>query len=322
MLAKVKGEAKGIKSPYVSTFQFLMPTYSAYALSIDSDLRFPGFQPVAEEPDVSIRVGDVPATPDQPVEDYKMYRVEGGHYLKLSGTGAIYGEDGQTLIVEPESGVDSDLLRWFVLGQGFRMLLHQREYVVLHASATVIDGRAVAFLGESGRGKSTTTAACYAAGYPVLTDDVAAVNPDTCLVKPGFPHVKLDSESASIIEADVAPVEERGDLSRQYYTAPDGSRTDPVPLGGLYFLEDGEEVRISPLPPSEQPYRLMCSSASAYHSASDDEVETHLDECVQLASKVPVKQLERPREFDVLPDVVRAIGADLRETPTPEQAKE
>lgn len=299
-----------------------MPTYLAHGLVVDSDLELPVVKRVKEDADVRIRVEEVPTTPNEPVEDYKMYRVGDGHYLKLSGTAAIYGVDGQQLVVEPEDGADPDLLRWFVLGQGFRMLLHQRGYVVLHASATVVDGRAVAFLGESGQGKSTTIAAWYASGYPVLSDDVTAVDPETRLVTPGFPQVKLDSESASSIDTDISPVEKRSDLPRRYYDAPDEYPTEAVPLGGLYLLADGPEVRVDALPSSEQPYRLMCASVSTYHSADDERVETHLDDCVQLASKVPVKRLERPREFDVLPEVVRAVESDLRGTPTPENARE
>jgi hypothetical protein len=54
-------------------------------------------------------------------------------------------------------------------------LAHQGHFV-LHASAVALDGeRAIAFLGPSGRGKSTLAAAFALRGCPYLTDDVLQV---------------------------------------------------------------------------------------------------------------------------------------------------
>ena len=48
-------------------------------------------------------------------------------------------------------------------------------YEPLHATAVVVDGEAVAFLGDCGYGKSTLGAAFLARGFPLLTDDVLAL---------------------------------------------------------------------------------------------------------------------------------------------------
>jgi hypothetical protein len=55
-------------------------------------------------------------------------------------------------------------------------VLHLRGTPCLHASAVVIDGRAVAFLGHSGAGKSTMAAAFVRRGFAALTDDVLALD--------------------------------------------------------------------------------------------------------------------------------------------------
>lgn len=299
-----------------------MPTYSVHALVVDSELRLPELRRVEAEPDVRLRVGEVPETPDQQVEDGKMYRAGDGHYLRFTGAGAVYGTDGDRLVVELEDGTDPDpdLFRWFALSHGFRILLYQRGYVVLHASATVVDGRAVAFLGKSGQGKSTTVAAWHAAGYPVLSDDVVAVDPDTGLVTPSFPKIKLDPESVPEVDADLTPAERNDAISRQYYATSREYRDDPVPLGNVYLLADGPELRIEELPPAKQAYLLMRESASAYHAGDDEAVESHFDDCVRLSSTVPVKRLERPRTFDALPELVSAVEADLGEASPTEQA--
>lgn len=304
-----------------------MPTYSAHGLVVDSELRLPELERVDGEPDVQIRIGEVPEPPaerleDGRVEDGQMYRVGDGNYIAFTGTGAVHGTDGDRLVIEPEEGVDQGLLRWFTLCQGFRILLHQRGYVVLHASATVVDDRAVAFVGKSGKGKSTTVAAWYAEGHPVLADDVTAIDPDTGFVLPSFPKIKLDPESASVVDADLTPAEKSDVLPRRYYATAQEERADPVPLGGVYVLDEGPEIRIEDVPPAEQAYRLMCESASAYQSGADEAVESHFEDCVRLSQRAPVKRLERPHEFETLPDVVRTVKADLQETPVPRPASE
>ncbi len=56
-------------------------------------------------------------------------------------------------------------------------LLALRGETVLHASAVAIDGAAVAFVGQSGRGKSTIAALLCVAGAELVTDDVLTVDP-------------------------------------------------------------------------------------------------------------------------------------------------
>jgi hypothetical protein len=63
-----------------------------------------------------------------------------------------------------------------LLGPIIGFVLHLRGTPCLHGSAVAVDGRAVAFLGHSGAGKSTTAAAFVRAGLPALTDDVLALD--------------------------------------------------------------------------------------------------------------------------------------------------
>lgn len=290
-----------------------MPTYTAYGLCIDSEIPLPELQSSDAAPDVYVETGTVSEIPDEPIEDGKLYRLANGHYLKVEGVGQLFAARGRKLVVNPTNNANPVLFRHFVLGDGFRALLYQRGYVVLHASATCVNGRTVAFVGDSGQGKSTTVAAFYAAGYPVLTDDVAAIEPKTGSLQPAFPRVKLDRQAAKAVGADF----ERPDGDepfRQYYVAPRAFDAEPISLGAVYVLAEGSEVRIETLPPGEQPYRLMCESTSGYQHGEDRGVESHFTECVQLSEQVPVKRLERPRRFDVLSDVVRAVEADVAET--------
>lgn len=308
-----------------------MPTYHAYGLTVDSELPLPELEPTRGDPDVRVRTGTVSEPPTGPTEDGKLYRTGGGHYATVEGVGSLLATGGRRLVVDPDPDADAELIRQFVLGQGFRTLLYQRDHVVLHASAAVVDGHAVAFMGDSGQGKSTTLAACYGEGHTVLTDDVVAVDPDTCEVRPGFAQVKLDARAAESVGANLTmpdseeeqttsepsedlPTTEPAERQRQYYAAPQEFGDELLHLERIYLLRDGKEIRIGPLPPTERPYELMRSSVSAYHSGDDEGVEPHLDACVRLSESVPMKRLERPRRFDALPSLVRTVEADVAGT--------
>lgn len=287
-----------------------MPIYSAYGLVVDSAIRLPELKRTRAEPDVSIQIGTVSMSEVESVEDYKLYSVSDGHAVAVSGVGTLLSTGGCKLVVDPAPNANPDQVRQLVLGQGFRALLYQRGYLVVHASATVVDDVAVVFAGESGQGKSTTVSAFYSEGYPILTDDVTAIDLETLSVRSGFPNVKLDREAADFIDADLTRVGAT-DLGRPYYRADQDVPDNSIPLGGLYFLAESPTIAIEPIPPSERPYRLMCVSASTYCSASDEEVKSHLNDCARLSSDIPVRQLERPLTFDSLSKIVRAVEDDL-----------
>jgi hypothetical protein len=70
--------------------------------------------------------------------------------------------------------VSSESLATYLLGQVLSFALLSRGYEPLHATAVVIDGQAIAFLGDCGHGKSTLGAGLIARGFGLLTDDCRA----------------------------------------------------------------------------------------------------------------------------------------------------
>src|SRR4029077_10951164 len=63
----------------------------------------------------------------------------------------------------------------YLLGPVIAFVLRLRGVICLHASAVIVDGRAIALFGLAGAGKSTTVAACALRGFSVLSDDVAVL---------------------------------------------------------------------------------------------------------------------------------------------------
>ncbi len=95
---------------------------------------------------------------------------------------------------------DEVFLTYF-LGQVLSHCLLMRGIEPLHATAIVVDGGAVAFLGDSGDGKSTLAASFLNRGYSLITDDVLVLEfqNDTVLAHPSLPSIKLTPESADAI---------------------------------------------------------------------------------------------------------------------------
>ena len=80
---------------------------------------------------------------------------------------------GDTVTCYPVPGVTSDTVEHLYHNQVLPLALSKQELTTFHASAIVANGKAMAFIGESGRGKSTLAASFATRGYHVLTDDGA-----------------------------------------------------------------------------------------------------------------------------------------------------
>ena len=103
-------------------------------------------------------------------------------------------KNGNSIILNKNFDFNNVFFRSLVLGQGIGILLCQRSRLVFHASAVNINNDAIALLGGSGNGKSTTTFALNNKGHSVISDDVLSVEFDKNnkpIVFPGFPRIKL-----------------------------------------------------------------------------------------------------------------------------------
>jgi hypothetical protein len=180
------------------------------------------------------------------------------------------------------------------------MLLHERNHLILHASAVEIDGKAIAFLGACGGGKSTMAAALHALGYNIVADDVLCVDfrgETHPLILPGFPFLKLHHESAA-------------------YRQSEGFSFAPIPLGGIYLLDRDEEIRVEPMTPKEG-FQKLLSHSHAFGLIKDTFNEAqHFQQCAEVASTVPVRRLKRDLALSTIAKVTDALLQDLENKDT------
>ena len=73
---------------------------------------------------------------------------------------------------------------------------------MLHASAVAVDGIGLAFVGQSGRGKSTVAALMCVDGAELVTDDVLTVDPGPPVrCQGGASELRLRAAAAHLADA-------------------------------------------------------------------------------------------------------------------------
>jgi hypothetical protein len=260
--------------------------------------------------------------PDDPI--VRVERGIDGHFRVRYCDGAEFAIDatGCSVFGVSRSDLTLDDLLVYLQGPILGFVLRLRGVTCLHASAAVVDGRALAVVGAGGMGKSTSAATFARAGVPVLTDDVLALADRGAAfdVQPGLPRVLLWSESVRALFGDpealprvVGNWDKRYlDLRRPGYLFADRR----APLGAIYVL--GER-----LPRGERPRITALSGAGALvHLVANTYANDFLDGAQRarelevlgrLVNHVPVRLVRAPDDPGQARDTCEAMIADLRE---------
>lgn len=294
-----------------------MYCYSVYGLTIRSEIPLPMLvSSSGGQADASVllgELGDVTAELHRIPWGYRLDPEEA--HILWEGIATYVARAGKEVIVDPAPDSDPRSVQLGVLGPAFAALLHQRGFLLLHASAVEIDGVAVGFLGSSGWGKSTMAAALHAAGYPLVVDDVVAVRFDAGRpeVYPGFPQFKLWPDALGALGADPTTLPTIDpEMDKRARRITEGFCTaESLPLGRLYVLSTGGSIEIESLNPREAFLQL------AYHSYGiqwlhEVSGSAHFLNRAELARSLPVQRLRRPRDLQLLPDLVRLVESDAQ----------
>jgi hypothetical protein len=190
----------------------------------------------------------------------------------------------------------------------------------LHATVVVVDDHAVAFLGDSGYGKSSLGAAFLRAGHRLLTDDLLVIteNKRRFIAHPGPPRIKLFPEIAKTLLGEQTTGTPMNPTTTKL-VIPLSSRQSTqtaMPLRAIYVLRPpsprarGKKITIRSFPQREACLALV---ANTYNTVlkEPDRLAQQFDLAARLASNIPVKALSYPRTLARLPAVLEAIRADL-----------
>jgi len=291
-----------------------LTNYRTYGFCVASSFVLPELVRDQCAYDVQIRRGTAGHVPNATVNE-DGHEVSGDDVLlSFPRVGSFRIRGGREIVVEPLPRVDEAVVRLSLLGPALAVLLHQRGFLVLHASCVVMDG-AVAFLGDSKWGKSTTAAALYRSGRPLVADDVLAVDlrsgPPT--VRPAFPQVKLWPESVRAL--GIEPEELRTihpALEKRAFRAQVGFGEDDLPLARMYVLSDGPEVRVEPLDEQDAFVELIRHSYAASLLRDTGTETEHFGQCTSLARAGLVRRLTLGGSLERVPEVIQTLEGDLR----------
>ena len=157
---------------------------------------------------------------------------------------------------------------------------------VFHASAVVIDGHAVAFVGPSRSGKTSVALELCRLGASFLADDVLALESHGAVLvgHPGSPiagvdHAEVERVQEDSVMGEVLGVNARERLVRMRAAA------EPAPLGALFFLDrrlDGPtEPQFEPIADT----KMLLGATFNFVLATPRRLRGLLDACALVAQR-------------------------------------
>jgi hypothetical protein len=288
--------------------------YTAYGLGIHSFLPLPELISEEKNADVVFRLGRVNGSNLHTVDEAHRFKAASNEaYYFMEGVGSFLARGGQEIIVDPRPEADDRVVRLCLLGPALALILHQRQRLLLHASAVAVGDKAIVFLGGQGWGKSTLAAALHVRGCKMLADDVTAIQMDSDCPKvlPGFPQFKLwpDAVTALGDSPERLPLL-HPDFAKRALRVTAGFPHGPLPLKQVYVLATGEYLEIESLRPQEALLELIRHSYAARfgnHLLRATGIATHFKQCTGLVQNARLYRFRRPASLSVIDEHVRML---------------
>lgn len=306
-----------------------MHSYRICGLSVASDIVLPGLiaGKSGSVPEVTIRYGDVPqALPDANMVG-PTWQIAGKQFLlTVPNVARFLLENGNRIVFAPESEANAEDVPIFILGTVFGILLHQREQIVLHASAIEVNGRAVVFCGASGAGKSTIAAALVQRGYRLITDDICAISlsgKSAPMVHPDGRQLKLWAQAIEKLGfEDMRSGPVRRSLEKFYIEAQDAT-TAALPVAAVYILGEARAPHRLAIERTNVVDGTVLLGASAYRPllvTRLQQKQQYFFAAARIANYSGVFLLKRPFDFAAMPDVISCLESHWRELDLAEKA--
>jgi hypothetical protein len=184
----------------------------------------------------------------------------------------VVAADAAAVTIRPVAGGRSELIPILLAGTVTALVLALRGATVLHASAVAIGGRALALVGQSGRGKSTIAALLCAADADLVTDDVLVVEPTRPPVCVGGASELRLREAASVGFDRVDGATRRTADDRTAW-APDRRVLGAQELGAIVFpfpSRTVDMIELRRLPPDEALLGMLsCPRINGWRRAAE-----------------------------------------------------
>jgi len=304
--------------------------YRISGLSVSSEIVLPAMSAAAagrRRPDVAIRRGRVPATLDGAQKLGPTWQIAGNQFLlHVPKVARFLLSGGRKITFEAEPGADDGDIPLYLLGTAYGILLHQREQIVLHASAVRVNGKAILFCGPSGAGKSTLAAALAQRGYPFITDDFCAVT----LTEDGSPMVHPDGRQLKLWAQAIEKLDLKGRSGarvrsrlEKFYVDPGETHGEALPLGTLYALREAQPPLTAGIAQTTAVDAAVILRRMAYRPRLVHRMGQRVNyfhAATAIANKAGIFYLTRTLDFAAMPDIVAGLERHWRSIGLMEQA--
>lgn len=299
-----------------------MHHYTAFGLHIHSEISLPELAEGNQHstPDVYIRQGAVELPSMRPTTIYRrgikafFGRNENAMFLDWAGVASFKASGGNELIVSPVAS-EASIISLFTVSEALGLILFQREYFLLHASAVEVGDEAWCFMGMPGAGKSSTAAAFIKAGCRLLSDDLTAITFDEGgkpAIVPAYPQLKIWEKTVNGLqyaESDLEPVSEG--VRKFAYHPREHFPTRPVPLKKVFFLHKARnKPAVQQMSLAEIPGEMLRNFPLATELMSGDNLKRHFFQSIQCAKSAELLRKRRPEGFD---NLEKWVEASIRE---------
>jgi hypothetical protein len=230
----------------------------------------------------------------------------------------VVSGDGRQVLWRRLVEVPDEVVFTYLLGQVLSFCLLARGVEPLHATSVVVNGAAIAFLGDSGHGKSTLAAALLERGHRLLTDDVLVVrfdDGDRAMAYPSLPRIKLTGAAADAVFPGRRSVPMNRFTDKRIFPLHEAEyEPHPAPLRALYVISEKAEG------PGASIRRLRGRAeflALIQHTFNDSirhtpRLKQQFAFARRLVRLVSVNALSYPKQLDLLPAIADAVLADAQ----------
>ncbi|MFZ9035064.1 MAG: hypothetical protein ACO2ZM_02970 [Francisellaceae bacterium] len=287
--------------------------YQAFGLTVCCDVVLPSFRVISKPSSADIHIiieanAYINTTSlKRPYNDLILLDIANIAHFKII--------QGREIRLVTDNRVDAQMLGLFLCSTVFALLLLQRGFLILHASAVIINHRALIFLGDSGVGKSTLALGFHQQGYEVAADDLCAIGFDSrnqARVYPAQTHFKIWREAALKLGKNTRELKAvRGDIDK-YFIDNDSSTNHPLEIQMLMLLkpDDTTHSRLESMTAFEKLSALNehAFRHELYHELNH--LQMHFKHCENLLKQTSLMCLKRPNSGFNLTSLMQFIFAN------------
>ncbi len=272
-------------------------------------------QPPREQAPLASEPYDRWVLPDECVKA-ELYRQPGGFLLRFLGEADFaIDTDCRQVTGWPVPGVAENHFQSLYCNAVLPLIGDHLGGLFLHGSAVAVGGRAVAFLGQSGAGKTTLAGAFAKAGHSYLTEDVIELvaGAGTYYLQPKPSGLRLFADSAAYLIGDdpeMAEGDEKIDVTNAIALPFLGT---PAPLAAIFLLgPDHDAPRAIARLDQHRAAQLLMPHSFVLDVEDKGRLRGHFSRIMGLACDVNCYSVDYPRDYAELPGVIAMIGEEAQ----------